>query len=91
MNKTELTARIAKATNQTQATVAATLDATLDAITKTFAQGETVTLVGFGIFTPKHKNARAGRNPKTGAPALIPARNTVSFKLSKGLLEKLNP
>ena len=70
MNKAELISRIAKKSKQTQAVSNAVLDATLEAITEALAEGETVTLVGLGIFTPKRKNERMGRNPKTGEPAL---------------------
>ena len=91
MNKAELISRIAKKSKQTQAVSNAVLDATLEAITEALAEGETVTLVGLGIFTPKRKNERMGRNPKTGEPAFIPANNTVSFKLSKAAKDALNP
>ena len=91
MNKAELITRIAKKSNTTQAVASAALENTLEAITEGLVEGETVTLVGFGIFTPKRTAQRMGRNPKNGEPAVITARNTVSFKLSKGLKDALNP
>lgn len=90
MNKADLVATVARKTNQTQATANALIDATLEAMSEALQQGETVTLVGFGIYTPKRSAQRMGRNPQNGEPALIPARNTVSFKVSKGLKEYLN-
>lgn len=91
MNKAELTAQIAKKANISRAEASAALDATIESITEALKQGETVTLVGFGIFTPKQSTERMGRNPKTGEPAVIPAKKGVSFKVSKGFKDALNP
>lgn len=91
MKKAEIIQIVAKKANVTQAQASAVFEASLQAITEGLAEGETVTLVGFGIFTPKRKNERMGRNPKTGAPAVIHAKNTVSFKMSKGMKDILNP
>lgn len=44
----------------------------------------------FGVFKVKQRHARMGRNPKTGEPANIPARKTLTFKVSKQLKERLN-
>lgn len=90
MNKAELINRIAKKSNTTQNVASASLEHVLSAISEGLIEGETVTLVGFGIFTPKRTNERMGRNPKNGEPALIPARNTASFKLSKSMKDALN-
>jgi integration host factor subunit alpha len=44
-----------------------------------------VKIMGLGTFTLRRKRARMGRNPKTGQPAEIAARNVVSFRPSKNL------
>ncbi len=44
-----------------------------------------VTLVGFGTFAKVHRKARMGRNPQTGEPIKIKARNAVTFKAGKKL------
>lgn len=90
MNKAELISQIATKANISREAAAAALDATLESITETLAGGEVVTLVGFGIFTPKQHGERMGRNPKTGESALIAARKGVKFKPSKLLKEKIN-
>jgi len=90
MNKAELISNIAKKTNLTREQAEKALDATLASIADTLASGETVTLVGFGIFTPKQREQRMGRNPKTGEPALIEARKSLAFKPSKLLKAQLN-
>lgn len=49
-----------------------------------------VQLSGFGAFSIRHKNQRPGRNPKSGAEAVITARRSVSFKPSALLKSKIN-
>ena len=51
---------------------------------------ESVTLHGLGAFVVKAKPARTGRNPQTGEPLAIPAKNVVSFKVSKTLKDAVN-
>jgi integration host factor subunit alpha len=53
-------------------------------------RGETVKLTGFGVFAVRQKGERLGRNPKTGAPAPISARQIVSFKASAVLKRRIN-
>src|SRR5450759_2008560 len=45
--------------------------------------GDKIELRGFGSFHIRHRNARLGRNPKTGAKVAVPAKNVVFFKPSK--------
>ena len=53
-------------------------------------KGDQVALVGFGTFAVKHRAARAGRNPQTGATIQISAANVPSFKAGKALKEAVN-
>jgi len=46
-------------------------------------QGEQVKLSGFGVFQVRAKNARMGRNPKTGEPAAIEPRRVIGFRASQ--------
>ena len=50
-----------------------------------------VELRGFGIFFAKERDARSGRNPKTGESVTVPAKNVPRFKASPVLLQRLNP
>jgi DNA-binding protein HU-beta len=52
--------------------------------------GDQVSLVGFGTFSVKHRAARTGRNPQTGAEIQIKAANVPSFKAGKALKEAVN-
>ena len=54
-----------------------------------FEKGEEVKLSGFGNFSLLKKNARPGRNPKTGKEYTISARTSVSFKPGRKLRNKI--
>jgi DNA-binding protein HU-beta len=85
MNKGELVARVAKDSGLTKADAGRALDAALDNVTKALKKGERVTLVGFGTFGVSRRRARAGRNPRTGAPIKIAARRVPRFTAGKDL------
>ncbi len=85
MNKGELVARVAKDSGLTKADAGRALDAALDNVTKALKKGEKVTLVGFGTFGVSRRRARAGRNPRTGAPIKIAARRVPKFTAGKEL------
>lgn len=53
-------------------------------------EGSPIALQGFGTFHIWQQTERQGRNPKTGTPAQIRARNSVKFKPGKNLLKALN-
>jgi len=79
MNKSELIEAIAKSSELTKADSERALAATIAAIVKAVAKGDTVTLVGFGTFKPSKRAARTGRNPATGAPLKIAASTVPKF------------
>ncbi len=54
------------------------------------ANGDRVELRGFGAFSVKHRDARTGRNPRTGETVQVPAKRLPFFKTGKGLRERLN-
>ncbi len=61
------------------------IDALFDLITSNVAKGQDVKISGFGNFKVKTKQARPGRNPRTGEPVLVEARRTVTFQCSPTL------
>ena len=85
MNKSELIAVAAEKSGMTKKDAERLLNAALDSITTTLAAGEKVQLSGFGIFEPKTREARVGRNPVTRKAVEIPATKVPTFKASKGL------
>lgn len=63
----------------------------LDRITEALAAGDRVELRDFGSFAIKQREARQGRNPRTGAKVDVPARADVRFRPGKGIQAALNP
>lgn len=90
MNKKDLVNHIAEQVdiNKEQATTA--LNAIVEGITTTLADGDDVTLVGFGTFKITHRAAREGRNPKTGEVIQIAASKSPTFKAGKELKALVN-
>ncbi len=89
MNKEELVKEIAKKSKASQKLVASVVDATVESIEKTVSKGKKVTLVGFGTFMPRKRNARTGRNPQTGAAIKIAASTVPVFTAGKKFKELL--
>ncbi len=89
MNKDELVSAIAEQTNLTKKDINTVLSSLVDVIQDTVAQGDKVTLVGFGTFEPRQRQAREGRNPATGQPIQIPATTIPAFSAGKQFKEKL--
>ena len=85
MNKTELIAVAAEKSGMTKKDAERLLNAALDTVAATLAEGEKVQLSGFGIFEAKTREARVGRNPRTKESIEIPATRTPVFKASKAL------
>lgn len=61
-----------------------------DEITAAMAEGNRVELRGFGAFSVKQRDARKGRNPRTGEPVQVAAKSVPFFKTGKELRERLN-
>lgn len=80
-------AKVAKMTNLTIDQVTEVLDATAKFVDEKVKSEEKYTLPGFGTFHQVKKEARIGRNPKTGASVEIPAKTTINFKIA-GPLKK---
>lgn len=85
MNKTELIAVVAEKAEVTQKEAELVLSAIVSTIEETLAQNEKVVLTGFGTFEVRHRVARKGRDPRTGAEIQIPAQKSPAFRAGKGL------
>jgi DNA-binding protein HU-beta len=86
MTKAELIDQMAKDAGISKAAAGATLDSFMSNVTKALKKKDgKVTLVGFGTFAKVRRKARKGRNPQTGEPIKIKARNAVKFKAGKKL------
>ncbi len=83
MNKGELVNKIAEKANVTKREAEAMLNALTESIMEAVADGEKVTLVGFGTFEARQRQEREGRNPKTGETMTIPASTVPAFSAGK--------
>ena len=90
MNKAEFVDAVAEKASMSKADATSAVDAVLDSLTDAMKQGEQVTLVGFGTFLVRKREARTGRNPRTGEPLEIAASNAPSFKAGKALKDAVN-
>lgn len=90
MTKAELVDYVAEKADLTKADAARALEAVMEGITTGLKESEKVTLVGFGTFTAKKREARTGRNPQTGETVKIAARVVPGFKAGSKLKDALN-
>ena len=90
MNKAEFVDSVATKADMSKTEAGAAVDAVLDSVTAALKNGDQVTLVGFGTFLVRKREARTGRNPRTGEPLEIKASNVPSFKAGKALKEAVN-
>jgi integration host factor subunit beta len=63
----------------------------LDEITAALARADRVELRGFGVFAIKHRQARRGRNPRSGATVSVLEKAILFFKTGGPMHERLNP
>jgi DNA-binding protein HU-beta len=89
MNKQELIRKIAADAELTQKQAAAALESAVAAIKETVAAGDKVQLIGFGTFDSKKREARKGRNPRTGKTVKIAAATTPVFKAGKAFKDEV--
>jgi DNA-binding protein HU-beta len=85
MNKTDLVAAVAAKAEISKKDAEAAVAAVFGAITDALADGDKVSLVGFGTFEVKERAARTGLNPRTGEKLSIPASKAPAFKAGKAL------
>lgn len=91
MTKSELIARLA-AQNPTlyHRDIERLVGAVFNTITNALENGDRVELRGFGAFSVRHREARMGRNPRTGETVHVEAKSVPFFKMGKGMKERLN-
>ena len=90
MNKAELVDAMASGSGLSKADAKRALDAFVDATSGALKTGDRISLVGFGSFSISKREARNGRNPKSGAVIKIAAKNAVRFKAGVELSTKVN-
>lgn len=91
MNKGELVDAVAAKANITKKQADEVISAFLEVVTEAVANGEKVTLIGFGSFERRERSEREGRNPKTKETITIPATRVPAFSAGKQFREKVAP
>ena len=90
MTKTDLIEGLSNKLGLVKIDAERVVDGVLDAITEALKQGDRVNISGFGTFAVSMRDARTGRNPKTGESIEISANRSAKFKPGKQLKESLN-
>jgi DNA-binding protein HU-beta len=90
MNKPEFIKHISTTHNCTQIEAEKTLDMFVSSAMSALAEGNEISLMGFGNFSVNKTPARTGRNPGTGKVIEISARNMVKFRVGQTLKDAVN-
>lgn len=91
MTRSELIAELAQANAHLQPRDVELIVSTIfNEISAALARGERVELRGFGAFTTKRRDARTGRNPRTGEQVHVDEKLVPFFKAGKELRERIN-
>lgn len=90
MTKNELAKEVAVSEKLCISTVVKTIDVVLRVIKEALAQGEEVTLRGFGTLSVVQREERNAVHFVTKEPIVVPAHRTVRIRISKELKEQLN-
>ena len=90
MNKTQLIQKIVENSTMNKKEAEAALNAVVASISDAVAAGEKVQISGFGSFDVKERDARTGRNPKTGEAVEIAASKRIVFTAAQSLKDKIN-
>ena len=87
MTKAEVAATLAEKIGISHRQSVEATETLLQCIKESLQKGEKVSLVGFGTFYVKRRNARTGRNPRTGGSLRIPEKHVANFKPGKSFRE----
>ena len=85
MNKTELVAAVAAKAELSKKDAEAAVNAVFDSVKDALAEGDKVSLIGFGTFAVKTRAARTGLNPRTKETIEIPESKVPAFKAGSAL------
>ena len=90
MNQSELVKEVAAKSGLARQAAEKAVAAIFDSLEGALKKGEDVRLVGFGSFSVGTRQARDGKNPRTGEPIKIAAAKVVKFSAGKGLRDAVN-
>jgi integration host factor subunit beta len=90
MTKAELVDEVSRTSDLTRKHSEVIVEAVFSSIVDALQQGDKIELRGFGSFRVRRRHSRTGRNPKTGAGVIVPAKSIPHFKPGKELRELIN-
>ena len=90
MTKADLVEEVSKVTELTRKDSEVIVDTLFESVIKALKTGDKLEVRGFGSFRVRQRNARVGRNPKTGEKVEVPAKRVPYFKPSKELKDLIN-
>src|SRR6202140_2737064 len=90
MTKAELIEEVSRGVELTRKDAAVIVEAIFDSVVRSLRGGDKIEIRGFGSFRTRQRQARVGRNPKTGARVDVPAKKIPYFKPSKELKDIVN-
>jgi integration host factor subunit beta len=91
MTKADLVDKVTALGDLTRRDGEVIVDTLFEAVIGALKGGDKIEIRGFGSFRTRQRNARTGRNPKTGAKVDVPAKRVPFFKPSKELRDSVNP
>ena len=90
LTKSDLISTVSDATGFTKTDTGKVIDSVFGAIKSGLANGDSISMIGFGTFSVGERSAREGRNPSTGEKIQIAAAKVPKFKAGKDLKESVN-
>src|SRR6202163_51668 len=90
MTKADLVEEVSRVTELTRKDSEVIVDTLFESVIKALKTGDKLEVRGFGSFRVRQRNARVGRNPKTGEKVEVPAKRVPYFKPSKELKDFVN-
>ena len=90
MIKVDIVNEVVNRTGITKTKAEMAVETVFESMKRALAQSERIELRGFGAFSTREREARTGRNPRTGASVPVPAKRVPYFKPGKEMRERLN-
>ena len=90
MTKAELIEEVSRVVEMTRKDSEVIVEAIFDSVVKSLRGGDKIEIRGFGSFRTRQRQARIGRNPKSGDRVEVPAKKIPFFKPSKELRDLVN-
>ncbi len=89
MNKADIIDKVHEVVGGTRADAERAVETLISCVADSLKEGKEVSIAGLGIFATKTRNARTGRNPRTGESIDIPSMRVPKFRAAKALKDSV--